>query len=379
MVPKGSHRMPDGTIMKNKDMPKSKKYRKKPRGYRRKLANAPHLYNRHEPHGIGYIYNRFNPNDPSINAFHQGNRRYQDREKLESLKRIKNREGIQTGLMAENFKKIESAYYSSTATADRITSGLKGIRDDVNNLNRQAPRKEAQVTGNGITFKDATTQKPTTRIDNTYGQGYLDGLSIAFEPSPTAISNVSSTTDDKSSIEQLSAELEVPTSFVAAPSPGTKTPPPSKKTDLRKVGSSERADDSSFVRTASEEVADRNVRNDAPVKAPRVNLSRDERTERTRAEAALRSAMANSLGASPGLSPIQAIPEDRRATMVTPAPPEDRRATMVTPAKREEYSPRTQQQINKRKAFIESAITPSPDVAPRALAYESYESSDAET
>ena len=106
MVPKGSHRMPDGTIMKNKDMPKSKKYRKKPRGYRRKLANAPNLYNRHEPPQIGYAYNRTNQNDPFINSFHIGNRRYQDREKLESLKRIKNREGIQTGLMAENFKKI---------------------------------------------------------------------------------------------------------------------------------------------------------------------------------------------------------------------------------------------------------------------------------
>ena len=103
-------------------MTKSKKYRKKPRGYKRKLANAPHLYNRQEPPRFGYAYNRSNTGDPFINSFHQGNRRYQDREKLESLKRLKNREGIQTGLMAENFKKIESAYYSSTAVADRITT-----------------------------------------------------------------------------------------------------------------------------------------------------------------------------------------------------------------------------------------------------------------
>jgi len=103
-------------------MPKSKKYRKKPRGYKRKLANAPHLYNRQEPPRFGDAYNRSNAGDPSINAFHIGNRRYQDREKLESLKRLKNKEGIQTGLMAENSKKIESAYYSSTAVADRIST-----------------------------------------------------------------------------------------------------------------------------------------------------------------------------------------------------------------------------------------------------------------
>ena len=40
-------------------MPKSKKYRKKPRGYKRKLANAPHLYNRNEPPYLGYAYTRY--------------------------------------------------------------------------------------------------------------------------------------------------------------------------------------------------------------------------------------------------------------------------------------------------------------------------------
>ena len=131
-------------------MTKSKKYRKKPRGYKRKLANAPHLYNRQEPPRFGYAYNRSNTGDPFINSFHQGNRRYQDREKLESLKRLKNREGIQTGLMAENFKKIESAYYSSTAVADRITTGLKGIEDEVKGLNNQAPRHvPAMAPGGG--------------------------------------------------------------------------------------------------------------------------------------------------------------------------------------------------------------------------------------
>ena len=63
-------------------MPKSKKYRKKPRGYKRKLANAPHLYNRQEPPRFGYAYNRSDAGGPSINAFHIGNRRYQDRENL---------------------------------------------------------------------------------------------------------------------------------------------------------------------------------------------------------------------------------------------------------------------------------------------------------
>ena len=131
-------------------MTKSKKYRKKPRGYERKLANAPHLYNRQEPPRFGYVYNRSNTGDPFINSFHQGNRRYQDREKLESLKRLKNREGIQTGLMAENFKKIESAYYSSTAVADRITTGLKGIEDEVKGLNNQAQRHiPAMAPGGG--------------------------------------------------------------------------------------------------------------------------------------------------------------------------------------------------------------------------------------
>ena len=142
-------------------MPKSKKYRKKPRGYRRKLANAPHLYNRHEPPQLGYAYNRTNPSDPFINAFHIGNRRYQDREKLESLKRIKNREGIQTGLMAENFKAIESAYYSSTATAERITTGLRGIHDEVKKLNRRETRpKSSVVAGSGVV---RTTPPPIPR------------------------------------------------------------------------------------------------------------------------------------------------------------------------------------------------------------------------
>ena len=142
-------------------MPKSKKYRKKPRGYRRKLANAPHLYNRHEPPQLGYAYNRTNPGDPFINAFHIGNRRYQDREKLESLKRIKNREGIQTGLMAENFKAIESAYYSSTATAERITTGLRGIHDEVKKLNRRETRpKSSVVAGSGVV---RTTPPPIPR------------------------------------------------------------------------------------------------------------------------------------------------------------------------------------------------------------------------
>ena len=109
-------------------MPKYKKYRKKPRGYKRKLANAPlHVgYNRNEPAHLGYAYNRTNPTYET-SVFHRGNQRFQELEQLESLKRLKDRNGMQSSLMAENFKAIESAYY----TGDRwkIGAELRGIKE----------------------------------------------------------------------------------------------------------------------------------------------------------------------------------------------------------------------------------------------------------
>ena len=167
-------------------MPKSKKYRKKPRGYKRKLANAPHLYNRQEPPRFGDAYNRSNAGDPSINAFHIGNRRYQDREKLESLKRLKNREGIQTGMMAENFKKIESAYYSSTAVADRISTGLQGIQDEVKGLNNQAPRHVPVIVPGGgpVLAPPVVAPPPPGRGGRFFGRLRMPGGAPPHGPPP---------------------------------------------------------------------------------------------------------------------------------------------------------------------------------------------------
>ena len=128
-------------------MPKSKKYRKKPRGYKRKLANAPHLYNRNEPPHLGYAYNRTNQTYETL-AFHRGNQRFQELEQLEALKRLKDRNGMQSSLMAENFKAIESAYY----TGDRwkIGAELRGIKERMAPLTKSAPRTKAILSDEGV-------------------------------------------------------------------------------------------------------------------------------------------------------------------------------------------------------------------------------------
>ena len=134
-------------------MPKTKKkYRKKPRGYKRKLANAPQhvVYNRHEPPRIGYAYNRTSAQrHPDYTAFHLGNIRYQDREHLEALKRLKDRNGTQSRLMAENFKAIESAYY--TGSRWKIGAELRGIKEQMDPLTKAAPRKVSKITNEGVT------------------------------------------------------------------------------------------------------------------------------------------------------------------------------------------------------------------------------------
>ena len=127
---------------------KRQKYRKKPRGYKRKLANAPHLYNRHEPARFGYAYNR-TLSHPDYTSFHLGNIRYQDREQLESLKRLKDRHGTQSRLMAENFKAIESAYY--TGSRWKIGAELRGIKEQMDPLTKAAPRKVSKITNEGVT------------------------------------------------------------------------------------------------------------------------------------------------------------------------------------------------------------------------------------
>ena len=140
-------------------MPKSKKYRKKPRGYKRKLANAPHLYNRNEPAHFGYAYNRTNPTYES-SVFHRGNERFHELEQLESLKRLKDRNGMQSSLMAENFKAIESAYY----TGDRwkIGAELRGIKERMVPLTKSTPRTKSVLTDDGVNLVQPPPLHPRT-------------------------------------------------------------------------------------------------------------------------------------------------------------------------------------------------------------------------
>ena len=173
-------------------MPKSKKYRKKPRGYKRKLANAPHLYNRNEPAHFGYAYNRTNPTYES-SVFHRGNERFHELEQLESLKRLKDRNGMQSSLMAENFKAIESAYY----TGDRwkIGAELRGIKEHMDPLTKAAPRKVSKITNEGVTtdefhqalgtLRGMVAQTPTRPLSAPSPMDLPHGLSpLAPRPAP---------------------------------------------------------------------------------------------------------------------------------------------------------------------------------------------------
>ena len=165
-------------------MPKTKKYRKKPRGYKRKLANAPHLYNRHEPARFGYAYNR-TLSHPDYTSFHLGNIRYQDREQLESLKRLKDRHGTQSRLMAENFKAIESAYY----TRDRwkIGAELRGIKENMSPSLKQRPAREvATMTDDGPVMTPRSEQDtPRKSIGDTPGaSNFLAKLGVVSPDTP---------------------------------------------------------------------------------------------------------------------------------------------------------------------------------------------------
>jgi hypothetical protein len=143
-------------------MPKSKKYRKKPRGYKRKLANAPQhaVYNRHKPPRIGYAYNR-TLSHPDYTAFYLGNIRYQDREHLESLERLKDRNGTLSRSMAENFKAIESAYY--TGSRWKIGAQLRGIKEHVDLLTKAAPRKVSKIKNEGVSTDEFQLARGTVR------------------------------------------------------------------------------------------------------------------------------------------------------------------------------------------------------------------------
>ena len=103
-------------------MPKSKKYRKKQRGYKRKLANAPNLlqHNRHEPIGIGYDYNRL-VNIPIAAGLHYENNRRKDLEGLEALKRVQNRKDHmdRVGIAVD----AEKAYLTGVRAAVHQTMG----------------------------------------------------------------------------------------------------------------------------------------------------------------------------------------------------------------------------------------------------------------
>jgi hypothetical protein len=162
---------------------KQKKYKKKPRGYKRKLANAPQhvVYNRHEPPRIGYAYNR-TLSHPDYTAFHLGNIRYQDREHLEALKRLKDRNGTQSRLMAENFKAIESAYY--TGSRWKIGAELRGIKEQMSPSLKQRPAREvAKMTQEGPTLSVSATQRKS--IGDTPGvSNFLAKLGVVSPDTP---------------------------------------------------------------------------------------------------------------------------------------------------------------------------------------------------
>ena len=118
-------------------MPKSKKYRKKQRGYKRKLANAPNLlqHNRHEPIGIGYDYNRL-VNIPIAAGLHYENNRRKDLEGLEALKRVQNRKDHmdRIGIAVD----AEKAYLTGIPAA--VSQTINQIVNQTSTSTQTAPR-----------------------------------------------------------------------------------------------------------------------------------------------------------------------------------------------------------------------------------------------
>jgi hypothetical protein len=176
-------------------MPKSKKYRKKQRGYKRKLANAPNLlqHNRHEPIGIGYDYNRL-VNIPIAAGLHYENNRRKDLEGLEALKRVQNRQDHmdRIGIAVDAEKAYNFGVRAAVPqTMGQILSGLdkkekkgkkaahaskpKGVDSEVQTIkepDRQAP-------DNTLALEQLALATPLTRDNFFTYEGYQRGVSRA--------------------------------------------------------------------------------------------------------------------------------------------------------------------------------------------------------
>jgi hypothetical protein len=173
-------------------MPKSKKYRKKQRGYKRKLANAPNLlqHNRHEPIGIGYDYNRL-VNIPIAAGLHYENNRRKDLEGLEALKRVQNRQDHmdRIGIAVDAEKAYNFGVRAAVPqTMGQILSGLdkkekkgkkaahaskpKGVDSEVQTI------KEPEAD-NTLALEELALATPLTRDNFFTYEGYQRGVSRA--------------------------------------------------------------------------------------------------------------------------------------------------------------------------------------------------------
>ena len=173
-------------------MPKSKKYRKKQRGYKRKLANAPNLlqHNRHEPIGIGYDYNRL-VNIPIAAGLHYENNRRKDLEGLEALKRVQNRQDHmdRIGIAVDAEKAYNFGVRAAVPqTMGQILSGLdkkekkgkkaahaskpKGVDSEVQTI------KEPEAD-NTLALEELALATPLTRDNFFTYEGYQRRLSRA--------------------------------------------------------------------------------------------------------------------------------------------------------------------------------------------------------
>ena len=176
-------------------MPKSKKYRKKQRGYKRKLANAPNLlqHNRHEPIGIGYDYNRL-VNIPIAAGLHYENNRRKDLEGLEALKRVQNRKDHmdRVGIAVD----AEKAYLTGVRAAvhqtmGQLVSGLdkeekKGKKERVSTRSAVFPPPPPPPPPNISGRAKTTRPLPWSELDRATSIIYDDDEPHTFDTEPPA-------------------------------------------------------------------------------------------------------------------------------------------------------------------------------------------------
>ena len=176
-------------------MPKSKKYRKKQRGYKRKLANAPNLlqHNRHEPIGIGYDYNRL-VNIPIAAGLHYENNRRKDLEGLEALKRVQNRKDHmdRVGIAVD----AEKAYLTGVRAAvhqtmGQLVSGLdkeekKGKKERVSTRSAVFPPPPPPPPPNISGRAKTTRPLPWSELDRATSIIYDDIAPSSIDTEPPA-------------------------------------------------------------------------------------------------------------------------------------------------------------------------------------------------